>query len=73
MKKVDAVLANILAPVLIQEADAIQQCLQPGGTVILSGMRDDQTSTVVNRYTHCVEIDRIDQDGWFAIALRKGS
>ena len=70
---VDVVLANILAPVLIQEADSIQNCVADKGIVILSGMREEQTESVLQNYRDCDEIDRQQLDGWVGLVLRKRS
>ena len=68
---VDAVLANILSPVLISEALNIETALQTGGVLVLSGMRDNQVSTVLSHYTTFTELMREDFDGWVAVALQK--
>lgn len=70
---VDAVLANILAPVLIQEADSIQNCVDADGIVILSGMREEQADAVLQKYRECDVIDRQQLDGWVGLVLRKRS
>lgn len=69
--QMDAVLANILAPVLTAEADNIVAALRTGGVVVLSGMRDTQVDDVVAHYSACTEILREELDGWVAVALRK--
>jgi ribosomal protein L11 methylase PrmA len=72
-EEVDAVLANILAPVLIEESASIQNCLKDGGVVVLSGMREEQCASVVSQYTQCFEITRETLEGWCAVVLRKTS
>lgn len=72
-QKVDVVLANILAPVLIQEAEAIQNCLVENGLVILSGMREEQSESVQQNFRRCDLIDREELDGWVGLVLRKRS
>lgn len=69
--QVDAVLANILAPVLIAEADNIVSTLRTRGVVVLSGMRDTQVDDVIAHFSECTEILREELDGWVAVALRK--
>ena len=69
--QVDAVLANILAPVLTAEADNIVSSLRTGGVVVLSGMRDTQADEVLSHFSACTEILRDELDGWVAVALRK--
>lgn len=70
-EKVDAVVANILAPVLRDHASGISDVLDPGGWVILSGMRVDQFDGVVERYTDFDVVDTEIIDGWIAAALSK--
>lgn len=69
---VDAVVANILAPVLRQEASAIVRRVRRGGVVVLAGMRADQVDGVVECYESCHVIETEMIDGWVAVALRVG-
>ncbi len=69
--QVDAVLANILSPVLISEANNICSAVGAGGVIVLSGMRDDQVEKVLQHYSTCNEIQRAELDGWVAVALQK--
>lgn len=71
-EEVDAVLANILAPVLESESTRVTECVRTGGTVVLSGMRDEQVDRVLARYELFDEIERASLDGWSAVALRRG-
>jgi hypothetical protein len=68
---VNAVLANILAPVLIAESLNVMQTTQTGGVIILSGMRTEQVAEVLQHYTQCTEMTRDELDGWTAVALKK--
>jgi len=70
-RTVDAVLANILAPVLIAESTQVVNAIQTGGVIILSGMRTEQVADVLQHYSQCTEIDRDKLDGWTAVALMK--
>lgn len=67
----NAVLANILAPVLKAESTSIMQTLSSGGHVVLSGMRDDQVHDVLEKFADCTELNRHTLDGWTAVVLRK--
>jgi len=67
----DAVLANILAPVLIEESRNISDAVKSGGLLFLSGMRTEQVSRVVEHFAEFVEVDRDEMDGWTAVALQK--
>ncbi|MFN5840607.1 MAG: 50S ribosomal protein L11 methyltransferase, partial [Acidimicrobiaceae bacterium] len=70
---VDVVLANILAPVLIQESSEISSAVKNGGLVILSGMRTEQVEKVCEAFPVLTEQDRSERDGWTAVVLRKES
>jgi ribosomal protein L11 methyltransferase len=67
----DAVLANILAPVLIEESRHISEAVKSGGLLFLSGMRTEQVSRVVENFAEFVEVDRDEMDGWTAVAFQK--
>jgi ribosomal protein L11 methylase PrmA len=67
----DAVLANILAPVLIEESDRIAAATKSGGLLFLSGMRTEQVERVLQEFTLFDEISRDEIDGWTAVALQK--
>jgi ribosomal protein L11 methyltransferase len=68
---VDAVMANILAPVLIEQSTHILAVVKKSGVVILSGMRLDQVDKVLEHFNDCVRLDTFELDGWVAVALRK--
>ena len=70
-QKSDAVLANILAPVLIEESRSISDAVKSGGLLFLSGMRTEQVRRVLETFTEFAEIDRDQMDGWEAVALQK--
>ncbi len=69
--RADAVLANILAPVLKAEASSIQSSVTVGGFVVLSGMRTEQVEDVLNHFTLCQETSRDTLEGWTAVVLQK--
>lgn len=68
---VDVMVANILAPVLRAHASLIESAVVPGGTIVLSGLRTEQLADVVSHYRSCDTIDRDDDAGWSAVALRR--
>ena len=70
-KTVDAVLANILAPVLIAESLNVMKTTATGGVIVLSGMRTEQVAEVLRHYSQCTELTRNELDGWTAVALKK--
>jgi ribosomal protein L11 methyltransferase len=67
----DVVVANILAPVLIEESGKISSTLRPGGVVILSGMRTEQLDKVIQHFPDFNLLDTVDDDGWTAVVLVK--
>jgi ribosomal protein L11 methylase PrmA len=67
----DAVLANILAPVLIEESHKISSATKSGGLLFLSGMRTEQVERVLQEFTLFKEISRDEIDGWTAVCLQK--
>lgn len=50
----DVVVANILAPVLIDNAAIIQSTVKPGGHLILAGLLSTQTNTVCNAFNSSI-------------------
>lgn len=67
----DVVLANILAPVLIEESERISTATANGGLLVLSGMRTEQVTRVLQEFADFTEVLRDEIDGWTAVALRK--
>lgn len=65
----DVVIANILAPVLIDLAPWVIEHLAPNGTVILSGFRDTQTARIRLAYDSLSELSWATDDGWVMMAL----
>lgn len=71
----DLVVANILAPVLIDMAENLSACLKADGFVILSGILVEQASKVISAYEAqgLKFIKQDNQDDWCSIMFRKGS
>ncbi len=67
----DVVLANILAPVLIEESEDISSATRKGGLLVLSGMRTEQVIRVLQEFPDFTEVQREELDGWTAVALQK--
>lgn len=67
----DLVLANILAPVLCELAGELQAAVRPNGSMVLSGVRDDQTDRVLSAYDRCELVSRSSLEGWTALTLRR--
>ncbi len=71
----DLILANILAGPLTRLAPDIRRHLCPGGTVILSGLLNEQAARVLAAYRiqNIVPTARIDREGWTTLTLRKAA
>ncbi|MFN3742786.1 MAG: 50S ribosomal protein L11 methyltransferase [Anaerolineales bacterium] len=66
------VLANILAPVLLRLLDdGLYQIVAPGGTLIVSGILQDQETEIIQRYTAegLTVTGRKQKGEWVALAL----
>jgi len=65
------VVANILAGPLTDLADTLADFLQPGGTLLLSGLLESQADALIDRYAPRVQLRvAAQQDGW--VCLRGG-
>jgi len=66
----DVVVANILAPVLVELAPALAALLAPGGTLVLSGFLAPRRPGVVAAFAGTEERAAVEEDGWSAVSLR---
>jgi len=67
----DFVLANILAGPLVELAPTLLGSLKPGGTIVLSGILEEQAEMVINAYqADCHKICRRERDGWVRLTIR---
>lgn len=66
----DVVLANILAPVLVELAPELRRLTAPGGVLIVSGLLQDKFDHVVGALAPMRLVDRHDTQGWTALVLR---
>jgi len=67
----DVVLANILAPTLIDLAADLRRVTTPGGgALVVSGILAERHEHVLAALHPLRQTARIDQDGWTAITLR---
>ena len=68
----DLVLANILAPVLLADRDAILERVAARGTLILSGFTDTRLHDIVESYESagCRQRHLHEVDGWYALELQ---
>ena len=65
----DVVLANILAPVLVELSEFLVARLTPTGIIVLSGLISDQRDRVLAAYPALVVIDERIDPPWLALAL----
>ena len=67
----DVVVANILAGPLIELADTLLQLLQPGGTLLLSGLLDTQALELCRHYDPQISLDIVaEKDSWVCLRGR---
>ena len=67
----DIVVANILAPALIELSSELKRLTKPDGVLIISGILTEHYAHVVEALKPLEEIDRIEYGGWAAVALRQ--
>lgn len=71
MHTYDLVLANILAPVLIELADDLQRVTRPGGSIVLAGLIDTQLDRVLGAFGHCKSLAVLEDGSWRGVILRR--
>lgn len=67
----ELIFANILAPVLKEEANFLISCLPPKGKIIISGLLVEQTKDVLKNYKGLRVLEELGLGGWNAILLEK--
>lgn len=70
-KKYNIVVANIVADVLTFIANDLKNALKDDGILILSGILDKYEAKVLRFYTDCEIVERIAQDEWVTLVLKK--
>lgn len=65
----DLVLANLLAPILIDLSDDLRRVTAPTGTLIVSGILTERHDHVLEALTPLVVVDTLEIDGWVAVVL----
>lgn len=70
-ERFDVVLANILAPVLISLAGEVGAAVEPGGTLILAGLIDEQVERVLAAYTGFAIVCVGSEDRWRSVVLTR--
>ncbi len=68
MQRADVVVANILAGPLAELAPTLLQLLKPGGTLLLSGLLEEQAQTLCAHYTPHITLEVAqERDGWVCL------
>ncbi|TKI69010.1 50S ribosomal protein L11 methyltransferase [Sulfurimonas crateris] len=68
----DVVVANIVADVLIFIANDLKNALKEDGVLVLSGILDKYEAKVLKFYQDFEILEKIDQDEWVTLILKKG-
>ncbi len=69
--KYDVVVANIVADVLTFIAKDLKNAMKEDAVLILSGILDKYETKVLNFYKDCNIVERIAQDEWVTLVLKK--
>ncbi len=67
---VDIVVANILAPALIELSSELKRLMKPDGLLVISGVLAEHYEHVAKALKPLHECDRIEYGGWAAVAFR---
>jgi len=68
----DIVLANILAEPLLELAPLLLSSVKRGGTIVLSGILEQQAETVINAYqANCHNICQHEHEGWIRLEIQR--
>jgi ribosomal protein L11 methyltransferase len=68
----DVVVANIVADVLTFIANDLKKALKEDGILVLSGILDKYEQKVLQYYKDCEIVEKIAQDEWITLVLKKG-
>lgn len=66
----DVVVANILAPALIDLAGDLRRLTRPAGVLVVSGLLEGRAAHVIEALAPMQVVDELVRDGWCAIVLR---
>ncbi|MGV6826069.1 MAG: 50S ribosomal protein L11 methyltransferase [bacterium] len=73
-QQADIVIANILANILVELAPQISPLVGPTGTLLLSGILEDQTESVISAYTNAMEFEApAVQEGWVRLVATRNN
>jgi ribosomal protein L11 methyltransferase len=72
-QKYDLVIANILAEVLINEAEMLLKLLSEGGKLMLSGILSEQEDSIKSAFSQFAQlsIDKFEKEGWLMLIISK--
>ena len=70
-KKYNIVVANIVADVLTFIAKDLKAAMEDDAVLVLSGILDKYEKKVLNFYKDCTIVERIAQDEWVTLVLKK--
>lgn len=72
-RQFDVILANINRNILIEYAELLKGCLKPGGSILLSGILNEDEDLVLNTYKNTgmdlISAERL--NGWSCLHVRK--
>jgi len=66
----DIVLANLLAPIVVDLASSLRRVIAPGGALVVSGILADRHEHVVEALAPLVVVRTVERDHWAALLLR---
>lgn len=66
----DVVVANVLAPVLVDLAEDLVRVVAPSGAVVVSGLLTDRWAATTDHLTGLAVVDVTCDDDWVAVTLR---
>ena len=66
----DLVLANLLAPTLVELAPDLRRVVAPSGELIVSGVLDGAYEHVVDALAPMQVVEKLTREGWAALLLR---
>jgi ribosomal protein L11 methyltransferase len=71
-KPVELLIANILSKPLIELAEAFAQLTKPNGSIVLSGILEEQTDNIVHAYQpHFSNIQIAQKDDWIRVTAQR--
>ncbi len=67
----DVVLANVLAPALVEMAPDLRRVLEPSGVLVVSGILPGRHGHVLDALAPLQVVHEVVRDGWCAVSLRR--